>query len=364
MQESDALVFLVCLLAVSSSALDLLPPFDPNDPSGCYVVTGTEVWDEGNIEGCVFITSTGHVICNGESSLDGPGARIIINGGSFTCNNRFNIGTDHDGYVWINHGGSFVQQCGGGDCEDGIKFPDNAGGVHRIWVIDGTLDAYSIEQKHDRDAVLIVGCNGMITVGQTEEGDDYNPDKWLINGDVYCDPSCNGEIMIIDLGGGRKQIVCFEITCQAMMPSPRDGARNEAAVTCNMVLSWNEGNCLGTKGRNFVYFGPCDIVTNQPSAPTAGWNTAPPAGAYLGYLYAGTKTKNVGMLPLWTTYCWRIDEGCADGSTCRGDVWTFTTGCQLLGGDANLDCVVNFLDYAAVASTWMDEEFFPEGCTP
>ncbi|MHC4346427.1 MAG: hypothetical protein ACYSUP_17280, partial [Planctomycetota bacterium] len=60
----------------------------------------------------------------------------------------------------------------------------------------------------------------------------------------------------------------------------------------------------------------------------------------------------------------RIDQGCADATVCRGDVWTFTTGCELIGGDANLDCLVNFVDYAMVAGTWMEEQFFPEGCTP
>jgi hypothetical protein len=355
-------IVFVCLLPLASSALAqpiIIPPLP-----GCHVVTGTEVWDEVEIRGCLIIESTGNFICNERSYLNGPGARIVINGGSFTCNARFDIGQDNDGYVYIYDGGSFLQT---GD-DDGIKFPDNPGGVHRFFVIDGTLTADRIEQKHDRDAQLIVGCNGLIHVANTDEGDS-DPQDWYHNGDLYCDPNCNGgQIIISDLGGNVNEIICFQITEKAWKPDPEDGETAVGAETCDMILRWNEGNCLHTQGRNFVYFSDdCDCVRNQPTAPLPTWNWFPPLGCFLGEVYpnfTGRAEKNVGMLPLWTRYCWRIDQACQTGPVARGEVWTFTTGCELIGGDANLDCLVNFLDYAALASTWMDEQFFPDGCTP
>ncbi|MHC4156276.1 MAG: hypothetical protein ACYST6_15335 [Planctomycetota bacterium] len=45
-------------------------------------------------------------------------------------------------------------------------------------------------------------------------------------------------------------------------------------------------------------------------------------------------------------------------------MWTCSTGCAIIKGDNNLDCLINFLDYAAVASTWMDTQYFPDGCSP
>jgi len=366
------LISLVALLAVASSALaaDLIV-----DWPDTYIVSGTEVYDKVEVAGTLIVPAGATIIANDESRLDGNGgdgeggteyAQIICDGGDFICNARFNIGTDHDGYLTIDNGGSFIQQCCGSDWEDGLKFPDNDGGVHRIYVLDGLLSSARIEQKTDRDAKFYVGCGGLIHAENTDEGDS-DPDDWLSNGDLLCDTSCGGSIMIMDLGGNVKEIICFEITCQAWLPKPSDGADEVAANTCDMILKWNEGNCLGTQGRNFVYFGDCETVTNQATAPGTGWNLMPPAGAFLGEVYpngTGKAQKNVGMLPLWTTYCWRIDQACQTGPVCRGEVWTFTTGCELIGGDANLDCLVNFLDYAAVASTWMGEQFFPEGCTP
>jgi hypothetical protein len=145
---------------------------------------------------------------------------------------------------------------------------------------------------------------------------------------------------------------------EAWNPSPADGDINQAAVDCNMVLEWNEGNCLelgAGLGVNVLYFSTdCDLVESQPTIPDAGWNDQP---AYIGsfiYRCDCRQSYDVGPLPLWTTYCWRVDQGCGDGTTVRGDVWTFTTGC-VLDGDTNMDCLVNFLDYAALAEVWMDQ---------
>jgi hypothetical protein len=188
---------------------------------------------------------------------------------------------------------------------------------------------------------------------------------------LECDPGCAGGVIeTVDLGGNCESATCLLIGPPPFKPSPSDGAINEAALTCDMILEWDEGNCLlPGRGVNVLYFSDdCDIVENQPSPPDPGWDTPPPAGSYITMIDRldprGRQTYNIGTLDLWTEYCWRVDQGCDDGSVLRGEVWTFTTGCPLIPGDVNLDCVVNFLDYAAVASTWMEEQFFPEGCTP
>ena len=62
-------------------------------------------------------------------------------------------------------------------------------------------------------------------------------------------------------------------------------------------------------------------------------------------------------LDLWTTYYWRVDE--FHTSCCLGSVWNFTTGCALVVTDINMDCVVNFEDYALLAGDWMKEELWP-----
>jgi hypothetical protein len=180
---------------------------------------------------------------------------------------------------------------------------------------------------------------------------------------IECEESCEdaGGVLTFRRFDGCEEATCPLITDCAWKPDPRNGATGEAAVTCDMVLTWNEGNCLGAKGRNFIYFGTdCDAVANSPNPSEPGF----PGPEYLGQTFVGTTSFNIGPLPLWTNYCWRVDQGCADGSIAECEVWTFTTGCPLIEGDANLDCMVNFLDYAAIASTWMGEQFFPEGCTP
>ena len=66
-------------------------------------------------------------------------------------------------------------------------------------------------------------------------------------------------------------------------------------------------------------------------------------------------------LELWKTYYWRIDEiGIAPCPLGVGNVWTFTTGCAAIVGDLNMDCLVNFLDYAELAATFGEEEMWPE----
>jgi hypothetical protein len=366
------LISLVYLLGVASSALAANLEVDWPD---VYVVSGVEEYDEINCGGKIIIPAGAELIMNDESRIDGngddgeggDGATILVDGGTFTMRNRINMGTDHDAFMIVDGGGTITHT------GDKVTIPDNSGGMHRLIILDGTCTMDECEVIPDRDSAVIVGCLGTLTTCNTGS-DSRRPSWWLTQttsggpgaGEpaLQCEEGCElagGTLIITDLGGNCEEVICFLSTPSPYGPGPKDGAVGEAAVTCDMVLTWNEGNCLGTKGRNFVYFGTdCDAVANSPNPSEGGF----PGPEYQGQTFVGTTSFNVGPLPLWTNYCWRIDQGCQDGSIVEGPLWTFTTGCPLIEGDANLDCVVNFVDYAMVASTWMGEQFFPEGFTP
>jgi len=128
---------------------------------------------------------------------------------------------------------------------------------------------------------------------------------------------------------------------KAWLPSPPNGATK--VTTQNLELSWQQGEGIERTGRNIVFFGTdCDELV-QKAVKRAGdttWLVDEP-------------------LELWKTYYWRVDQFNDDGSTTVGDCWSFTTGCEAILGDTNNDCVVNFDDYADVASTWQQEQFWP-----
>jgi hypothetical protein len=129
---------------------------------------------EMNITGKLTIESDQSVTAASNSILNGPGATITVNGGSFTVNGRFNLGTGSDGYIYLN-GGTFT-------VTSVFTFPDGEGGVHRIYLNDGIMHAGSIEQKHDRDAKIYVG-GGILRLDDVP-GDDEDPKEWKDNGDL------------------------------------------------------------------------------------------------------------------------------------------------------------------------------------
>jgi len=124
------------------------------------------------ISGTLTIDSTQSITGTSNSILNGPGATITVNGGSFTINGRFNIGMGSDGYINMN-GGTFT-------VTGSIKFPDGEGGVHRIYLNDGIMHARDIELKHDRDAIIYVGGGVLRLDDITDSGDD--PRDWKDDG--------------------------------------------------------------------------------------------------------------------------------------------------------------------------------------
>jgi hypothetical protein len=132
-------------------------------------------------------------------------------------------------------------------------------------------------------------------------------------------------------------------------PGPPNGIINVPPV--DVTVCWVSGEGLGL-GRHYVYFSDdYDCVANAACGDTG-------SPCFKALLRASTRSWNAGLLELWKTYYWRVDE--VGVTCCKGGVWRFTTGCELIPGDVNLDCVLNFEDFAAVAETFGEEQFWPE----
>ena len=143
----------------------------------------------------------------------------------------------------------------------------------------------------------------------------------------------------------------------AWNPRPPAGAIHQVV---DVDLEWNAG---AGAARHMIYFG-------------TGWDDVNDAGVtddeFQGLKNAGQEKWDLDVdssppiiLELWKTYYWRVDEFTPPYPTpFKGNVWNFTTGCSLVPGDINLDCVVNLLDYAMLADDWGDEAFFPTNVVP
>jgi hypothetical protein len=364
------LISLVVLLGLSTGARaeDLEVPWGETLIIDDYVEVGSF-----KVEGCIIITETGHLFSNGSDdrgTIDGDGtdghggseyAQIIINGGQLTCQSRFNIGQDHDGRLIVNDGGYFSQECCGDDWDDGFKLPDDDGGEHFIIINDGEVHVHKFELRHDRHAKIELGCNGLLTIDECEHGDDReDPFEFYDQGDLYCSAGCAGPI--ISYVGDGAEAYCVTTPNEAWAPSPADDAINQKV---GVVMTWKAGKYLGDKGKHFIYFGDDEAAIE--AIPTG--NTSSPY--YRGYRNPGSESFDPAdaalTLDLWETYFWRIDEfnkaPDPPETFTKGNVWSFATGCEL-PGDINLDCLVNFLDYAMLADDWGVEVLFPDDVTP
>jgi len=139
---------------------------------------------------------------------------------------------------------------------------------------------------------------------------------------------------------------------QAWAPDPADDAIEVQSVITEVVLSWQPGAQVGTTGRHIVYFGTTYDAVDTANPGSDECVTLPP-------LMPAVLSWNAGNRPLWSQFFWRVDE-CNSSMVCeKGVVWTFTTGCEAIPGDLNKDCLLNFEDFADVASTWQGEQFWP-----
>lgn len=159
------------------------------------VISRTEFAD-GYSTGVLTITDTliigsnENITAMSNSILNGPGASIIVNGGSFSVDGRFNLGKGNDGYIYLN-GGTFT-------VSGLFTFPDGPGGVHRIYLNDGIMHAGRFEQRHDRDAIIYIG-GGILRIDDISGDNDHNPYEWKKMGDLLPAEGYS-EVIIKDCG--------------------------------------------------------------------------------------------------------------------------------------------------------------------
>jgi hypothetical protein len=356
------LISFVCLLGLSLpvSAGDLIV-----DWPDTYTVSGTEEYDEITCSGTIVIPAGATLIMNDESDLDGngddgeggTGATIFVDGGTFIMHNRLNMGKDHDAYMIIDNGGTVAHD------GDKVTVPDNSGGEHRIIIIDGSMTAEEIEIIHDRDAKVILGCMATIETCNTDEDDSRDPAQWFADGDLLCDVNCPGFIIVTALDGDCAEAICFP-RCIPPGPWPPDGAVWQSV---DVILCWKDRNYAF---RNSAYLGTDPVAVENATTSDPEWKGYyEPEGVSPGECVdPDLANENPITLQLWQTYYWRVDTIHTPGSPAppvsKGPVWRFTTGCDLFPGDINLDCVVNFADYAMLADDWREEGWFPDCVQP
>jgi len=272
-------------------------------------ISDTQTWanfDEGGFGAgdTLQIMAGGNLTITGRSRVQDGRHLIVEEGGRFTINAR--LDTNSQGVITMN-GGEFYANVD-------FKFPDNAGNqdVH-IWLHGGLMVCAQIQSMMDRGSVLHVG-GGILRVGNTGAGGDWDPenaDEWAI---VPIPPYPN--VIITDIGGGWKEIWA-ESPVLAYDPNPADGATDVVRdPTSNpIVLSWTP-SVMATK--RDVYFGTdIDAISNAER------------GNPLDVLKAEGQialTYNPGTLEYGQTYYWRIDEvnDAETDSPWKGDVWRFT----------------------------------------
>ena len=150
-------------------------------------------------------------------------------------------------------------------------------------------------------------------------------------------------------GGSDKTTVwadCSIAGCAAWDPTPLNTA-TEVDQTLGL-LEWRMGQGMGNMDFHYIFLSDDEACVTDADCGVGGSAEACSRG-----WERGDPNHDISdlSLDLWTTYYWRVDEFVT--SCCLGYVWNFTTGCALVTADINMDCLVNFEDYALVASTWM-----------
>jgi len=337
---------------------------------------------------------------------DDCGGSMTFTGGTLDIGERFRI-IGRKKSQTVNIGGT-TDMYMDGDFRIGENCGEDEAATVTLNMTGGTVDARRVNTNGDAsgdDGIIEVNLSGglliareefkvnetdgattvSITGGVLECGDiDLNSDGVVdVNGPIEPNPGAKTEgVIIIDgdktakvagfvsdgalIGNGSARGVGYDYDvtnsgkttvyaqdydkCVAWGPTPANGA---TGVVVAKLLEWNPGQYLGARGRHGLYLSDDydEVLAASGTAfPFKAW-ILPPAASY--------DTTSLG-LELWKSYYWRIDEiGEAPCPLGVGEVWTFTTGCELIDGDLNLDCVVDFKDYAMETNVMGDEAFFP-----
>ena len=245
---------------------------------------------------------------------------VDIQGGLLIAREELIVAED-DGVVTVTISGGEIQVLG----DDSLEIDDNGS----IDLCGGTLVLAGNKAAEIAELVCVDGkITGYgIPAGVVIDYGNLNPGKTTVYGVEGVDPE------------------------KAYCPEPANGADKVQCVTTDVELCWTGGSGVDRLGGHRVFFG-----TDEAAVETATTSS----DEYLGQTRANITCYIIGNgLPLWTDHFWRIDEVNDDFTVTPGDVWKFTTGCEAIDGDTNNDCILNFLDYADVASTWQEEQLWP-----
>ncbi|MHC4482445.1 MAG: hypothetical protein ACYSW4_02730 [Planctomycetota bacterium] len=280
-----SLISFVALLGLGAgaSAGDLVVP-----EGTTHTVTGTELYDRIEIAGTLVIESTGNLTATERSLLDGPGAQIIVNAGSIRIENRLDVGQGSDGYIHVN-GGTFT-------VTGLLAFPDDPGGVHRIYLNDGIMHCGELDLIGERDAIVHVD-DGILRLDSVSGSGD--PQEWKADG--YLLPTQAGDEIFVEYVAPDGA----EVGAVALDPDRASNPSPESSTKCALLdadLNWQ-----GPTGATYdVYLGA------DP------WNLAQVA------MGQSATTYDPGPLSPETTYDWKVDS-IVGPETHQGHVWRFTT---------------------------------------
>jgi len=227
-------------------------------PGETATVTTPVSCGQMNIAGTLIIESTGSITGGDESTLNGSGATITVNGGAFTINGRFNVGQGSDGYINLN-GGTFT-------VTGTWKYPDDPGGVHRMWINNGVVHSGDIELRGDRNAIIYIG-GGLLRldyVGTGGVGDYYDPTWWLSAG--WLQPAENYDEILIEDQGSYTQITAVSLYPKLQFETASSGALETVspavlAVTISqppseqVTVSYSVVGGTATQGDDFTLSG-------------------------------------------------------------------------------------------------------------
>jgi hypothetical protein len=234
----------------------------------------------------------------------------------------------------------------------------------------GLIVARDDVQVGEKTTVSLTGGEIRIDSGDSLEIDDGGTidicgGELKIKGNVALDIAemvCDGSGKITGCGAPQGVIIEYDGTYtvvtgtpdydpdQAYCLTPPCGAERVRSVVTEVELCWQPGAKVGTRGRHLVYFGSdCDAV--EAAGPGDPENVC--------VNRADDLCCNVGNLPLWECFCWRVDEFNQDGTTTTGKMCSFCTGCEDITGDCNRDCLLNFEDYATTVDDFGEQIYWP-----
>jgi hypothetical protein len=161
-----------------------------------------------DVAGTLIVESSGSLTSGYGSTLNGPGARIIVNGGSVLIQGRFNVGQEGGGYITMN-GGTFTVTGGTFTVTDTFKFPDEAGGVHRIYLNDGIMHSQDIQLYWDRNAIIYVS-GGILRLTNVIPGHTENdPAEWIKQGALL--PTGDYDDIVIEDKGAYTEVTAVSL---------------------------------------------------------------------------------------------------------------------------------------------------------